>query len=95
MTSRDPVDAKQREIEDEVIVTIARLDADTGQMKRYWGAYGNKPDDTNLGPYNPSAPPSQQFRNPVHCIERSVDNLVYAATHGNRLEATRGGIPHC
>ena len=27
------------------------FDADTGQFKRYWGAYGHKPDDTNLGPY--------------------------------------------
>ena len=25
---------------------VAVLDADTGKMKRYWGAYGNKPDDT-------------------------------------------------
>ena len=39
---------------------VAVLDADTGKMKRYWGAYGNKPDDTNLGPYNPDAPPAQQ-----------------------------------
>ena len=28
---------------------MAVIDADTGKMKRYWGAYGNKPDDTNLG----------------------------------------------
>ena len=27
---------------------VAVLDADTGKMKRYWGAYGNKPDDTKL-----------------------------------------------
>jgi hypothetical protein len=33
---------------------VAVLDADTGKMKRYWGAYGNKPDDANLGPYDPS-----------------------------------------
>ena len=26
---------------------VAVLDADTGKMKRYWGAYGNKPDDAN------------------------------------------------
>ena len=39
-------------------------------MKRYWGAYGNKPDDANLGPYDPKAAPAQQFRNPVHCVER-------------------------
>ena len=50
---------------------VAVLDADTGKMKRYWGAYGNKPDDANLGPYDPKAPPAQQFRNPVHCVERS------------------------
>ena len=25
------------------------FDADTGKFKRYWGAYGHKPDDTNLG----------------------------------------------
>jgi DNA-binding beta-propeller fold protein YncE len=56
---------------------VAVLDADTGKMKRYWGAYGNKPDDTKLAAYDPSAPPSQQFRNPVHCVERSTDGLVY------------------
>jgi hypothetical protein len=33
------------------------LDADTFAFKRMWGAYGNKPDDTPLGPYNPDAPP--------------------------------------
>ena len=56
---------------------VAVIDADTGVMKRYWGAYGNRPDDTNLGPYDPKAPPAQQFRNPVHCIERANDGLVY------------------
>ena len=25
-------------------------DAETGKYKRHWGAYGHKPDDTNLGP---------------------------------------------
>ena len=62
---------------------VAVLDADTGKMKRYWGAYGNKPDDANLGPYNPSAPPAQQFRNPVHCIERAVDGNVYVCDRAN------------
>jgi DNA-binding beta-propeller fold protein YncE len=69
---------------------VAVLDADTGKMKRYWGAYGNKPDDANLGPYNPSAPPAQQFRNPVHCIERSNDGLVYVCDRQNdRLQVFR------
>jgi DNA-binding beta-propeller fold protein YncE len=56
---------------------VAVLDADTGKIKRYWGAYGNKPDDKDLGKYDPSAAPSQQFRNPVHCVERANDGLVY------------------
>jgi DNA-binding beta-propeller fold protein YncE len=62
---------------------VAVIDADTGKMKRYWGAYGNKPDDANLGPYDPKAPPAQQFRNPVHCIERSNDGLVYVCDRQN------------
>ncbi|MGE0312884.1 MAG: hypothetical protein AB7P21_14840 [Lautropia sp.] len=56
---------------------VAVLDADTGKMKRFWGAYGNKPDDTKQGKYDPAAPPPTQFRNPVHCVERSNDGLVY------------------
>jgi DNA-binding beta-propeller fold protein YncE len=62
---------------------VAVIDADTGKMKRYWGAYGNKPDDANLGPYDPKAPPAQQFRNPVHCIEKSVDDLLYVCDRQN------------
>jgi len=66
---------------------VAVIDADTGKMKRYWGAYGNKPDDTDLGKYDPKAPPAQQFRNPVHCIERSNDGLVYVCDRqANRVQ---------
>lgn len=56
---------------------VAVLDADSGRMKRYWGAYGNRPDDADLGKYDPGAPPPKQFRNPVHCVERTNDGLVY------------------
>jgi DNA-binding beta-propeller fold protein YncE len=62
---------------------VVVLDADTGAFKRYWGAYGNKPDDTNLGRYNPQDPPAQQFRNPVHCAEPSRDGLVYVCDRAN------------
>ena len=62
---------------------VAVIDADTGKMKRYWGAYGNKPDDTKLGNYDPKAPPAQQFRNPVHCVERSNDGLIYVCDRTN------------
>jgi DNA-binding beta-propeller fold protein YncE len=58
-------------------------DADTGKYKRHWGAYGNKPDDTNLGRYEPDAPPAKQFRNPVHCAELSHDNLLYVCDRVN------------
>ena len=69
---------------------VAVLDADTGKIKRYWGAYGNKPDDTNLGRYDPKAPPAQQFRNPVHCVERSNDGLVYVCDRANnRIQVFR------
>jgi DNA-binding beta-propeller fold protein YncE len=62
---------------------VAVIDLDTGKIKRYWGAYGNKPDDTNLGRYTPSAPIAQQFRNPVHCAEPSSDGFVYVCDRVN------------
>jgi DNA-binding beta-propeller fold protein YncE len=62
---------------------VAVIDMDSGKIKRYWGAYGNKPSDAPLGPYNPAAPPAQQFRNPVHCAELSHDNLVYVCDRVN------------
>jgi hypothetical protein len=58
-------------------------DADTGAYKRHWGAYGRKPDDAPLGPYNPNDPPAQQFRNPVHCAELSNDGLLYVCDRVN------------
>jgi hypothetical protein len=66
---------------------VAVLDGDTGKMKRYWGAYGNKPTDEDLGPYKPDAPPAQQFRTPVHCADVSNDNLVYVCDRvNNRIQ---------
>src|SRR5262245_61317285 len=62
---------------------VAVLDMETGKIKRYWGAYGNKPDDTNLGNYNPSAPPVQQFRNPVHCAEPTSEGNEYVCDRPN------------
>jgi hypothetical protein len=62
---------------------VAVIDMDSGKIKRYWGAYGNKPDDTNMGPYNPEAPLIQQFRTPVHCAEVSNDGLVYVCDRPN------------
>ncbi len=62
---------------------VAVLDGDTGELLRYWGAYGNEPDDADLGPYDPDAEPAQQFRNPVHCAIPSNDGLIYVCDRVN------------
>ena len=63
-------------------------DADTGKYKRHWGAYGNKPDDTQLPPYNPNDPPSQQFRTPVHGLALAQDGMLYVCDRtNNRIQA--------
>jgi hypothetical protein len=62
---------------------VAVLDMDNGKVKRFWGAYGHVPSDSNLGPYNPDAPLAQQFRNPVHCAEPTTDGLVYVCDRPN------------
>jgi DNA-binding beta-propeller fold protein YncE len=62
---------------------VAVVDMDSGKIKRYWGAYGNKPDDAPMGRYNPKDPPAQQFRTPVHCAEMSNDGFVYVCDRPN------------
>lgn len=59
------------------------FDADTGQFKRQWGAYGNTPSDADPGPYVANQPPAPQFRNPVHCAMLSNDDLVYVCDRAN------------
>ena len=69
---------------------VAVIDPVTGAMKRYWGAYGNEPDDTDLGNYDPTAPPAKQFRNPVHCAAPSHDGLLYVCDRRNdRIQVFR------
>jgi DNA-binding beta-propeller fold protein YncE len=69
---------------------VVVIDADSGKVKRYWGAYGNKPDDTSLGNYDPKAPPAKQFRTPVHCADLSNDGFVYVCDRPNdRLQVFR------
>ncbi|HJO38925.1 MAG: hypothetical protein QGF21_05840 [Vicinamibacterales bacterium] len=66
---------------------IVVVDADTGAFLRSWGAYGNEPDDADLGRFDPDAPPAQQFRGPVHCAEPSNDGLVYVCDRtSNRIQ---------
>ncbi len=59
------------------------FDADSGKYKRHWGAYGHKPDDTQLPPYDPKDPPSQQFRTPVHGVALANDGMLYVCDRTN------------
>ena len=69
---------------------VAVLDMGTGEMKRFWGAYGNEPDDADIGRYDPNEPLAQQFRNPVHCAEPTTDGLVYVCDRPNdRIQVFR------
>lgn len=60
---------------------VAVVDVATGAFKRYWGAYGNRPDDAPVV-YDPSEPLPRQFVGPVHCAEPSNDGLIYVCDRG-------------
>jgi len=59
---------------------VAVLDADTGAIKRIWGAYGKPPTDDDVARHNPDAP---QFGNPVHCIALAKDGSVFVCDRAN------------
>jgi 6-phosphogluconolactonase (cycloisomerase 2 family) len=69
---------------------VAVVDMTTGALKRFWGAYGNVPNDTltltdGRGQPGWSADQHkvQQFRNPVHCADISNDGFVYVCDRQN------------
>ncbi len=67
---------------------IIVFDADSGQYKRHWGAYGNKPDDAPFN-YDPKGPPAKQFLDP-HCAMIAKDGLVYVCDwRNNRIQVFR------
>ena len=69
---------------------VAVIDVTTGALKRYWGAYGNTPDDSADVTYTPGQPGPQQFRGPVHCAQPSNDGLVYVCDRGaDRVQVFR------
>lgn len=77
---------------------VAVINPEDGTIKRFWGAYGNKPDDTVFANanvtgdqsqtgYDPDAPPAQQWRHAVHCVAISKDGFVYVCDRqGNRIQ---------
>jgi len=75
---------------------IVVVDAETGQYKRHWGAYGQKPVDDaasdEAGPYANDRGDEiiPYFRNPVHCVRITSDGLVYVCDRVNdRLQVFR------
>ena len=62
---------------------VAVIDMKSGAIKRFWGAYGNVPSDSNYGPYNPDKPLIDQFRTPVHCAVPAVDGMLYVCDRPN------------
>ena len=59
------------------------FDANTGEHKRLWGAYGRAPDDLPMPRFSRDGPPPQQFNTP-HCVGASADGLVYVCDRGNQ-----------
>ena len=59
------------------------FDADTGEYKRHWGAYGRAPDDGPLDPYDQNGEPSPIFGDTVHCVTISNEGLVYVCDRMN------------
>lgn len=61
---------------------VVAVDAATGEIKMYWGAYGKSPSDAATPAYSPTAPASQSFSG-VMCAEPSNDGMVYVCDRGN------------
>ena len=62
---------------------IAVLDATTNEFKRYWGAYGNKPEDAEERYRYAPGKANPQFTGPVHCAQPSNDGLLYVCDRGD------------
>lgn len=58
------------------------FDADTGEFKRMWAAFGKEPSDTEPEA-EPDAPDGPPWFGTVHGIEVSNDGLVYVADRNN------------
>ena len=59
------------------------FDANTGEYRRHWSAYGNPPDDGPQPPFSRGGPLPQQFNTP-HCVGRAADGRVYVCDRGNQ-----------
>ncbi|MGH7471857.1 MAG: hypothetical protein ACRENP_28230 [Longimicrobiales bacterium] len=68
---------------------VVVIDTRTGAFKRFFGAYGGKPDDATLPAYDPAAQRARQFST-VRCAELSRDGFVYVCDRAhNRIQVLR------
>ena len=67
---------------------VAVIDMDTGKIKRYWGAYGNKPDDTNLGPLQ-SGRAARAAVPQSGALRRAVERRLRLRLRSRRTTASR------
>ncbi len=91
----EPADAQVHAPTNEVFIAdgygnhrVIVLDADTGEFKRMWGAFGNVPADDDNCPHIslssvPDGPGPDQF-GVVHALRVSTDGHVYVADRENR-----------
>ena len=102
MNLRQPADQFVHEGTNELLVAdgygnrrIIVFDADSGEYKRMWGGFGNRPVDDRAGqaesePLDATGPGPNQFTNPplevtaVHCVTVANDGLVYVCDRDNR-----------
>ena len=71
---------------------VAVLDADTGKMKRYWGAYGNKPDDADLGRVRPGRAAGEAVPQ-SRALRRSLERRVRLRLRSRQRSACRCSVP--
>ena len=62
---------------------IIVFDANTGEYKRHWGAYGEKPHDNQLPNRSPGDEPISSFRTAVHSVTISNEGNIYVADRSN------------
>ncbi|HSQ28316.1 MAG TPA: hypothetical protein VLN49_00610 [Gemmatimonadaceae bacterium] len=69
---------------------VAVVDMTTGAIKRYWGAYGTKPNDADTAKYQPGSALPKQFGAPVMCAKLASDGLLYVCdTQNDRIQVFR------